>query len=199
MSPNTSTHASRASSVDRSSPLWRARSAIARSMRVVVTGNSIANATAPKKPLTPPLTPASSEDALTDGGRVCRVERPDCQFQAIEHGELDRAIELSAGALRHHAQQFVDRLPGIFGEPRREIWIFQENDRAPQGLFVHRCERRVSIRIERDQRRHSKGRSPLRLARIAEPLLSMAVATGLIRPLGKASPRASVLSPATIA
>ena len=169
-------------------------------MRVVVTGSSIASAAAPKKPLTPPLTPASSDEARTEGGRgLRRIERADRQFQAIEHGELDRAVELSAGALRHHAQQFIDRVAGIFGEPCRKIWIFQENDCAPQGFFVHRCERRVSIRIERNQRRHSKGRSPLRLAKIAEPLLSMAVATGLIRPLGKASPSASVLSPATIA
>jgi hypothetical protein len=39
----------------------------------------------------------------------------------------------------------------------------------------------------------------LRLARIAEPLLSKAATTGLIGPPGNASPRPKVFIPATIA
>jgi hypothetical protein len=40
---------------------------------------------------------------------------------------------------------------------------------------------------------------PLTLARIAEPLLSNAVTTGLISPPGSANPRAKVFITATIA
>src|SRR4029077_12234638 len=104
-----------------------------------------------------------------------------------------------SGLVRTNGYSLIDRLAGIFGEPRRKIWIFQENDGASQGFFVHRGKRCVSIMFEWNQRRHSKGRSPLTLARIAEPLLSIAVATGLIRPPGNARPRAGVFRPATIA
>jgi hypothetical protein len=50
---------------------------MARSISVVVTGSSRGRAAIPKKPLTPPVTPASSDEARCAGGRFDRgsIER----------------------------------------------------------------------------------------------------------------------------
>jgi hypothetical protein len=47
--------------------------------------------------------------------------------------------------------------------------------------------------------RRIRGRIPLRLATIADPLLITAVSQGLTRPLGRERPRATVFMTATIA
>jgi phosphate uptake regulator len=51
----------------------------------------------------------------------------------------------------------------------------------------------------RDHGVRSRGRTPFRLARIAEPLLSTAVSSGVTNPPGNASASASVFSTATMA
>jgi hypothetical protein len=57
-------------------------SAIERSISVVVTGSSSGSAANPKKPLTPPLRPASSEAVRCAGGR-------------FEFGSIERIAILS--------------------------------------------------------------------------------------------------------
>ena len=125
-SANTSTQASRASSVDKSSPWWRAMSAMARSISVVVTGNSIGSAAMPKKPLTPPLMPASNDAARRAGGRF------DCG--SIERMAMLRHLRIAASTilLMRSLAAFgisriarVDRPAGIIGEPRGKVLIFE--------------------------------------------------------------------------
>jgi len=72
-------------------------------------------------------------------------------------------------------------------------------------LRGHRAERPATGRRQNGARflrghlSRSSGRTPLRLASTAEPLLISAVVTGLTRPPGKASASASVLRPTTMA
>jgi hypothetical protein len=163
----------------------------------VVTGSSIASTALPKNPLTPPVMPASSEARRTDGSR-------------LDVGSIDliaklRLFRMAASSARPSPalaafgirRRMLYRLAGIFCEARSEIGILEQHNSALQSFPMHGQERIVDLR--EDQRCHSRGRSPLRLAKIAEPLLIIAVNTGLISPLGSASASATVFMPATIA
>lgn len=66
------------------------------------------------------------------------------------------------------------------------------NPQAPDGVPAPS---RYGVRG--DHRYRKRGRIPLRLARMAEPLLIIAVITGLIKPPGRARARAAVFRAAT--
>ena len=84
-------------------------SAIARSIKVVVTGNSIGSAAKPKKPLSPPETPARNDAVRRAGGRLdCgSIERmamwSDRRMAAsttlLKRSEAARGIRRSARAI----------------------------------------------------------------------------------------------------
>ena len=112
--------------LDRSSPSCRAIAAIARSMKVVVNGNSTGSAAKPNSPLTPPVTPARNDEnqvAGVGGGSSSSVSM--ATSRPFITADRTIALKLIVGDLRQDTQHAVDRNAGIVGEPRGEIRIFE--------------------------------------------------------------------------
>ncbi len=122
------------------------------------------------------------------------IQRFERDLEALLNGPLDRAIHRAAHGLGHLRQDAMDRFAGVIGEAGREIVRLQQFIRAREFLFMSRGK----LWPRPAHRRRSSGRTPLTLARIAEPLLSSAVNDGLISPLGSARPSASVLRATTM-
>ena len=117
-------------------------------------------------------------------------------MQAAPHCCFDDTVEAGIGGVRHHAQHVIERFAGEVGETRGEVRLLKKREGALQCLLM--ADRKRAANKCPDYRRRI-GRNPLSVATIAEPLLISAVVVGLIRPPGRASARASVLRPATIA
>ncbi len=141
---------------------------------------------------------APGAHVLRQGKEVARrLDRADRKMQASQHRCFDRAIDAGGRLPRHHAEHPVDGLAGVVRQPRGEVLPLKVIEGPLQRPQVRTRERRVALFC--DHRSRKIGRSPLRVARIAEPLLIKAVVVGLISPPGSANAKASVFIPATIA
>ena len=126
-----------------------------------------------------------------------RFHRFYSDVQASQNGFLDCRINARFERSRKCLERSIDRPAGNFREPSRERFIFQAAYCTRQSLRVASGKCRAW-----DDERHGRrniGRTALRLARIAEPLLISAVTDGLINPPGRARPSARVFMPTTIA
>ena len=109
---------------------------MARSISVVVTGNSIGSAAMPINPLTPPLMPANSVAARCAGGRFdCGSMERMAILSAVEDGDFSDLVDAVGRRIRHQPHRPRRSGAGIVGEPSGEVLIFQIRGRRGAAPF----------------------------------------------------------------